>query len=198
MYVYLFMHVPTCMRTHIYKCTYITCIYTWKEENKESCVTWKAFFGKSQKWLYAYLFPVDQKKEPFPNARTSAVNLFPQLDIRWLSYTLPNWMVIFWCKSCVLFNCVTTVIFFFKNHSYCLLCMGMCATVYPGGQRTGPTVWWIRAPGLTASAFHQRLWDSTQITRLAVSTFHLLRHLSNPLLPSSLMCKPSCFVWHLW
>lgn len=54
--------------------------------------------------LFFYSSPVDQKKGPFPNARTSAINLIPQLDIRWLSCIIPNWMVIFRCKSCVLFQ----------------------------------------------------------------------------------------------
>lgn len=49
----------------------------------------------------------------------------------------------------------------------------------------GPAAGWHRASGLAASAFHQRPWDRTHVTGLAVSTFQLLRRLSNPLLPSS-------------
>lgn len=54
--------------------------------------------------LFFYSSPIDQKKGSFPNAGTSAINLIPQLDIRWLSCIIPNWMVVFRCKSCVLFQ----------------------------------------------------------------------------------------------
>lgn len=171
------MHMSTWMWTHRYKCTCTACTYVWKRKKKRTRVLHnkEKMLLKESKMivcLFFYSSPIDQKKGPFPNAGTSAINLIPQLDIRWLSCIIPNWMVVFRCKSCVLSKGVNSVtFFFFKNHSYLLiLYWGGGMSVAQGRSEghlqqsvlsfytVGPAAGWLRASGLAASAFHQRPW----------------------------------------
>lgn len=130
-----------------------------------------------------------------------------QLSISFPNLTSDGYPVLYptgWSSSDVSPVCFSkgvnsvTFFFFFKNHSYLLiLYWGGGMSVAQGRSEghlqqsvlsfytVGPAAGWLRASGLAASAFRQRPGDRTRVTGLAVSTFHLLRHLSNPLLPSS-------------
>lgn len=197
-YARVHMNVNTQIQVHMYRMH--ICLKKEKKRTRVLHNKEKMLLKESKMivCLFFYSSPIDQKKGPFPNAGTSAINLIPQLDIRWLSCIIPNWMVVFRCKSCVLSKGVNSVTFFFKNHSYSLILYWGGGMSVPQGRSeghlqqsvlsfytVGPAAGWLRASGLAASAFRQRPGDRTRVTGLAVSTFHLLRHLSNPLLPSS-------------
>lgn len=193
--------MPTCMWTHRHKCIYIACTYSSKEKKNRVLHNMERMLLQDTKMivcLFFYSSPIDQKKGPFPNAGTSAINLIPQLDIRWLSCTIPNWMVVFGCKSCVLSKDVNSVTFFFKSHSYLLiLYWGVACLCRMGGQRA------------TCSSQFSAGWLGIRLGSKCLSPKALGQNSphgasSEHFSPAKTSLQPtvtflaSCFVWYSW